>query len=204
MKIFLNYRRTDNPHAIDRLVERLVNEFGKDNIYYDIHIPIGVNWRTHIAESVSQCDVFLAVIGDAWVEELKRREGTEDNVRWEIESALQRKVPIVPIQAGQSELPPRDVLPSDIAELADWNGLRLRPGQDFQGDVGRLIDRLRQLARELGLPETPSPQIGSPGPARSLLSTPQEDVLVKSENLTIGVVKVDNVTLVRLHATVDC
>jgi anti-anti-sigma factor len=169
MKLFLSYRHGDSPHATDRLVDRLIGEFGRDNVFYDIDsIPIGVNWRTRITDSVSQCDVFVAVVGDKWVEELRLREGTNDMVRFEIESALKRGIPIVPILVSNAAFPSRESLPSEIADFADWNGLQLRPGLDFQVDMRRLIDRLQEFARALRALEPPSAQNDSSGRARSI------------------------------------
>jgi anti-anti-sigma factor len=167
MKIFLNYRRNDNAHATDRLFDRLAAEFGRDNIFYDVSsVPIGVNWRKYITDRVSQCDVFVATVGDSWLEELRRREGTNDMVRFEIESALKRGVPIVPVQVGTTPIPARESLPADIADFADWNGTLLRPGLDFTGDMQRLMERLKEMARALtqSAPATPAAP-GTPAPA---------------------------------------
>jgi anti-anti-sigma factor len=170
MKLFLSYRRGDNPHATDRLVDRLVGEFGRENVFYDIDsIPIGVNWRTRITDNVSQCDVFIEVVGDNWLEELRQREATNDMVRFEIQTALKRGVPIVPVQVSHAAFPAREALPGDIADFADWNGLQLRPGLDFQTDMRRLIDRLQELAGALRTLEPRPAQNVSSSTARSLM-----------------------------------
>jgi anti-anti-sigma factor len=201
MKIFLNYRRSDNPHATDRVVDQLVREFGRENVFYDIDsIPIGVNWRTHIADSVSQCDVFLAAVGDNWLAELRQREGTKDLVRSEVESALKRGVPIVPLLLGHSEFPSREDLPNDIAQFADWNGLQLRPGLDFQTDMRRLIDRLKEFASALRSLEPPKPESSLPGSGRSTPGLPTAGRITSRKSPYLDIRKIKDVTLVTLRS----
>jgi TIR domain len=42
--IFINYRRNDSAHLAGRVRERLKSEFG-DDLFMDITIPLGVNFR---------------------------------------------------------------------------------------------------------------------------------------------------------------
>lgn len=166
MKIFLNYRRNDNAHATDRLFERLTGEFSKDNICYDIEsIPPAVNWRKFLTAKVRECDVVIVAIGDRWLEELQNRSDPRDMVRTEIQMALELGIPILPLQIGARAIPSREDLPEDIAELADYHGLHLRPGLDFQRDMDYLIEQLKKLDQQLTPTEPPSsPPIAEPTP----------------------------------------
>ena len=60
MKLFINYRRDDTDDFAGRLYERLISEFGTDNIFKDVDsIRPGQNWKTVLQESVGSCDVVL-------------------------------------------------------------------------------------------------------------------------------------------------
>ena len=59
--IFISYRRQDAGHATGRINDRLRNEYGEDAAFMDVdNIPVGVDFRVHLDEQVSKCDVLLA------------------------------------------------------------------------------------------------------------------------------------------------
>jgi hypothetical protein len=98
-KIFLSYRRQDTAGIAGRIYDRLRARFGSDAVFMDIDtIPFGVDFREHIDAAVGQCDVALAVIGPRWSGQNKtsrRIDDAKDFVRIEIESALQRGIPVI-------------------------------------------------------------------------------------------------------------
>ena len=64
-KVFISYRRKDNQYAANLIYDRLIERFSKESVYFDIDaMPAGVDFRRHIQQAVSECDVLLAVIGD--------------------------------------------------------------------------------------------------------------------------------------------
>ena len=66
-KIFINYRRSDATGSAGRLYYRLAQAFGRKNLFMDVeHIPVGVDFVTHLNDQVASCDVFIAVIGPTW------------------------------------------------------------------------------------------------------------------------------------------
>jgi hypothetical protein len=70
-KIFLNYRRGDDPGNTGRLYDRLEPEFGTGQLFMDVegHIKGGDDFVEVLKAQVAQCDVLLAVIGPRWVDE---------------------------------------------------------------------------------------------------------------------------------------
>jgi hypothetical protein len=63
-------------------------------------IPFGPDFRQHIASAIGQCDVMLALMGRNWAGEPgapKRIDDPEDFVQIEIESALRRKLTVIPV-----------------------------------------------------------------------------------------------------------
>lgn len=86
-------------------------------------IPLGVDFTRYIDEKVGQCEALLAVIGRDWLnatdEEGNRRlEQLGDYVRIELESALKRKIPVVPLLVRRASMPEADELPESIRDFA--------------------------------------------------------------------------------------
>ena len=142
-KIFLSYRRQDSEAISGRIYDRLCLHFGHDAVFMDIdNIPFGVNFRKHIDAAVGQCDVVLAVIGTKWAGETdahRRLDDHRDFVRIELESALKREIPLIPILIDHAKLPGEAELPPSLALLADYNALDVDLGRDFHPHVDRLI-----------------------------------------------------------------
>ena len=151
--IFISYRRDDSKWVSGLIHERLAAQFGSDAIFTDIDsIPLGVNFKKHIDEQVGKCDIFLAVIGERWLsatddEGRPRLEQPGDFVRLEIESALKREIPVIPLLVDDIAMPPANKLPQSLRELALRNGTPIRPKPAFDADVGRLI---RGIEKHLG------------------------------------------------------
>ena len=94
-KIFISYRRSDDPGFAQALYLRLEQEFGSANVFMDVegHIKPGDDFVKVLNDWVAQCDVLLAIIGEDWIgardEDGNRRlEKESDFVRIEIASAL--------------------------------------------------------------------------------------------------------------------
>jgi formylglycine-generating enzyme required for sulfatase activity len=151
-KIFLSYRRQDSAYVAQFIYERLRAHFGADAIFMDIDaIPIGVDFREHITAAVDQCGLLLAVIGRNWAGETgapRRIDDPRDFVRIEIEAALERNLPVVPILIDHAQMPCEADLPPSLALLAYRNALNLDPGRDFHHHVDRLIKGIERLLRQ--------------------------------------------------------
>jgi len=96
-KIFINYRREDSISTAGRLHDRLVQAFGREDLFMDVdHIPAGVDFVDHLASQVAVSDVFLAVIGPAWLDAKdddghRRFDNPDDFVAIEIAERLPAK-----------------------------------------------------------------------------------------------------------------
>ena len=68
-KIFINYRRGDDPGHTGRLFDHLQNSFASEQLFLDIdNIPPGLDFVQVINERVAECDILLAVIGKGWID----------------------------------------------------------------------------------------------------------------------------------------
>lgn len=141
--IFITYRREDSIDVTGRIYDRLCQHFGKENVFKDVDsIPLGVDFRKHLGDSVGQCDVLLTVIGRQWLtgDKGKRRlDDLRDFVRIEMEAALKRDIPVVPVLVQGSSMPGLEDLPEILQSLVYRNGIPVRPDPDFHPDMDRLI-----------------------------------------------------------------
>jgi formylglycine-generating enzyme required for sulfatase activity len=166
-RIFISYRRDDSAGMAGRLYDRLEAGFGRDNIFMDIDaIPLGVDFRDYLQSAVGQCDVLLAVIGRNWfgrtAEGVRRLDDPKDFVRIEIEAALVRGIPVIPVLIDKVPMPAESELPSSVASLAYRNAIMVDHGRDFHGHVDRLIRGIEWLVQRGA---TPTPKPVAPRPA---------------------------------------
>jgi eukaryotic-like serine/threonine-protein kinase len=149
--IFISYRRSDTPDAVGRIYDRLVSEFGKARVFKDVDsIPLGQDFRGHLNDIVGNCAAVLAIIGPKWIDIRdesghRRLEDPDDFVRIELEAALARKVPVVPVLVGHAAMPATGQLPGSLATLAFRQAVDVRPDPDFHNDATRLLGALRQI-----------------------------------------------------------
>ena len=141
--IFVSYRRDDSGDVTGRIYDRLTQHFGKEAVFKDVDsIPLGVDYRKHLGDSVGQCDVLLAVLGRQWLAGTpgqRRIDDVRDFVRIEIEAALQRDIPVVPVLVQGATVPELQALPETLQSLVYRNGIPVRPDPDFHGDMDKLI-----------------------------------------------------------------
>ena len=161
-RIFLSYRRSDAPDAAGRILDRLRSHFGAASVFFDIDsVPAGIDIRTHIDEQVSQCDVLIAIMGEGWLEPGENGEARifneADFVRIEIESALARGIPVIPIPVETAEIPDESELPTAISDLVFRNAMEVRSGSAFEGHMKRLLQGIEAVAKP-GLTES-SPNV---------------------------------------------
>jgi Tol biopolymer transport system component len=149
--IFISYRRSDTPDAVGRIYDRLIADFGKARVFKDVDsIPLGQDFRGHLNEIVGGCAAVLAIIGPRWTDirneaGQRRLEDPDDFVRIELEAALSRSVPVVPVMVGHAPMPGTSQLPSTLSSLAFRQSIEVRPDPDFHNDATRLVSALRAI-----------------------------------------------------------
>jgi hypothetical protein len=141
-KIFISYRREDSADVAGRIYDRLVQQFGKAQLFKDVDsIPFGVDFRAHLQNQVAGCRVLLVIIGDRWLAGTsKRLHDEKDYVRIEVEAALNRNIPVIPVLVRGASMPEENEIPAALASLAYRNGIPVRPDPDFHRDMDRLIE----------------------------------------------------------------
>jgi hypothetical protein len=145
--ILVSYRREDSVAYAGRLADRLRQHFGPDHVFIDMDaIRFGDDFVHAIETSVKSCDVVVAVIGPDWLSATdsngrRRLENSDDFVRLEIATALQRGIRVVPALVGGAAMPQAHELPEGLSTLARRQALELSDDA-FHQDVDRLIEAL--------------------------------------------------------------
>jgi TIR domain/WD domain, G-beta repeat len=158
-KIFINYRRGDDPGNTGRLFDQLQDVFPRDRLFMDVDsIPPGRDFVRVLDEQVVQCDVLLAVIGKGWLDArdqhgIRRLDKPDDFVRIEIESALKQNKLVIPVLVHDAQMPRADELPPAIRPLARRNAVRLTH-ERFKSDTEGLIKAIRQALYEASAPRS--------------------------------------------------
>ena len=148
--IFVSYRREDSQAWADRIADDLKQSFGSKAVFQDVEaVPPGRDFREHLRSQLARCQLMLVVMGPEWVgakytSGSRRLDDEQDWVRVEIEIALQRSLPIIPVLAGKATMPSPESLPAAIRPLAFKTALPIRANPDFRNDMDRLIKAIDQ------------------------------------------------------------
>ena len=102
-RIFVSYRRDDDPSAAARARDGLAATFGRANLFMDVDdLLAGLRFDEELAKALATCDVFIAIIGARWMDlfDARRASGERDYVHEEIAEALKRRIVVIPVLVG--------------------------------------------------------------------------------------------------------
>ncbi len=108
------------------IAEKLHATFGESVVFYDYEsIGPSSKWTSSIEIALKQCQLLLAIIGPRWTNirsanGKNRLDDPHDLVRFEISTALKRRIPILPVLVGKAPLPLREDLPKDLVGILDY------------------------------------------------------------------------------------
>ena len=151
--VFISYRREDAGGIAGRIYDRLVNRLGHDNVFFDVDtIPPGRDFVDMLSDRVGKCDALVAVIGKRWVASVddanrRRLDDPNDFVRIEIEAALQRDVPVIPVLVDNAAMPQAVELPDVLKKLARRQGIEISHNR-FETDAERLTEALARIEEQ--------------------------------------------------------
>src|SRR6266851_7976832 len=160
-RITISYRRDDSAAMTGRIFDRLAAHYGRELIFRDIdNIPPGVDFRKHIDGILDESDIVLAIVGPRWVGPRggqSRLTNAADPVRVEIETALRKNCPLIPVLVLRGSMPRVEQLPDSLQDFAYRHAVSIDAGQDFDVHMARLI---RAMDRSLeGIAERAAPDV---------------------------------------------
>jgi len=176
--IVISYRRADTSAIAGRILDRLAAHYGEASVFMDIdHIPFGIDFREHIHETLQRTDVVLAVIGPNWLgsgaDGVARMQDKSDPVRVEIETALARKTPIIPVLVDGAKMPPSTELPPEFGNFAFLNAAEVATGRDFRTHMERLIGAIDRATAGAATPAARSTAVAAAAVAAGEASPPR-------------------------------
>ncbi len=159
-KIAISYRRSDSTAIAGRILDRLVANYGAHSVFMDVHsIPYGTDFRAYIQKALADVDVVLAVIGPHWLGQPDsnpdRISDSDDLVRIEVETALNRGILVIPILVSGAAMLSATQLPDTLKQLANRNAAVVDGGRDFHHHVDRLISTIDEA-----FPDAAGPILG--------------------------------------------
>lgn len=162
--VFINYRRDQTAGEARALYNDLVERLGPGRVFMDVDdIGLGRDFREVLRERLADAQVMLALIGRDWAEArdaagTRRLEQPGDFVRLEIATALERKLPVIPVLLQGAQFPAADKLPTELRELSFRNG--------FAINHATWTSNVDDLVRRLGLPAAASQPAAPPSRRR--------------------------------------
>jgi hypothetical protein len=134
--------------------------FPNTQVFMDLDsIEAGLPFAEVIRDAVESCAVLVALIGRQWMtiadEEGRRRlDNPGDYVRFEVQTALERRVRVVPVLVDGARPLRREELPSRLVQLAGLNAHDLSYVR-IEYDAGRLLDLIQRVLAAIDDREDP-------------------------------------------------
>jgi hypothetical protein len=140
--VFISYRRDDSEDITGRIHDHLERLIDRESLFRDVdNIPPGVRFDTHLDDALQNCGLVLAIIGPDWV--TPRLSEPQDHLRLEIEYALRREIPIIPVLVRDADIPTASEIPESIANLVLYNGAVVHSGGGFKSSVESLAEAIK-------------------------------------------------------------
>ena len=129
-KIILSYRRSDSDAIAGRIRDNLALYYGNESVFIDVdNIPFGIDFREHIRKAFGEHDLMLAIVGNKWTGARKggrtRIQEETDPVRVEVEMALERRMPLIPVLVEGARMPKAEELPEPLKDFSFRNAAEI-------------------------------------------------------------------------------
>jgi hypothetical protein len=115
-------------------------------------IAPGSDFGEAIERAVNECAVLLALIGPTWVSAVdahgrRRLDDPDDLVVLELQAALDRATPVIPVLVDGAKAPAREDLPRTLGALARRQALRI-DNDTFRADCAVLLRHVARIVAE--------------------------------------------------------
>lgn len=158
-KAFISYRRQESEGYVRALYDRLSQHFGEQYIFMDVDdIKLGLDFVDVLDSNLKDCAVLLVVIGREWLDiedkhGKRRLDNPNDFVRLEVEIAIRRKIPLIPILVHGAVMPAEEQLPDELKPLIRRQALVLT-SSSYDYEVTKLLKTMEEY---MGKPASPPP-----------------------------------------------
>jgi hypothetical protein len=142
--IAISYRSSDSAAYAGRIYGHLTRHFREDEIFLDVEaLKVGSSFPKKLQAVFELCDVALIVIGPNWAIDYdgnNRLNHENDWVRKEVRTAINNsKCLVIPILVNGVSMPDEDILPNDILDFHEIQGLEVRH-KTFKKDMEYIIE----------------------------------------------------------------
>jgi hypothetical protein len=171
--VFISYRREDTGPYARLLKVKLSERFPDAQVFMDLDsIEAGLDFAEVIESALHSCVVLVALIGRDWLtitdeDGCRRLDNPDDYVRFEIRTALERRVRVIPVLVDGAKAPRQQQLPADLCKLARLNTLEMSYGR-YEYDESRLMAIVQRVIASGagGLEAKPAPAPASESGSR--------------------------------------
>jgi pterin-4a-carbinolamine dehydratase len=142
---FISYRRDDSRDWAHLIADAIHRAFGRESLFLDTDgIRVGDAWTQRIDRALDASHVLVPVIGSKWLflqnpEDGRRRLDVENDwVRRELEHAITRGKPILPVLVSGMRMPAAAALPPSIQQLCSRQALQVTDRSDLPAIIAGL------------------------------------------------------------------
>jgi len=153
--VFLSYRRDDAGPYARSLQLQLSQRMPHARIFMDLDsIDPGLDFAEVIEAAVNSSAVLVALIGRQWAtltgeDGARRLDNPDDYVRFEVRTALEHGVRVIPVLIDGASPLRREDLPEELHKLARLNAAKLSFDR-YQDDADRLLDLIQRVLAAVG------------------------------------------------------
>jgi serine/threonine protein kinase len=161
--IFLSYRRDDGGPYASSLQLQLSLHIPDAPIFMDLDsIEPGLDFAEVIQGALDSCAVLVVLIGRQWAtltdEDGNRRlDNPDDYVRFEVKTALEREVRVIPVLFDGARPLRQQELPAELHKLARLNAHKLSYDR-YKDDTAKLLDLIQRVLATAGEQAEAEPQ----------------------------------------------
>ena len=162
LRLFVNYRRADDPEFVETLRLQFMNRYGRENVFMDFDsLPNFTNFEEFIKQKVRECDAVVMMSGTKWMDLLREKKASNDTdyVLIELEEAVKHNKLIAPIRLRDAPMPRGIDLPEWLRLITKLNAPDVHPGRHLIDDVTRVVNDLEtELTRRGSIREVANPE----------------------------------------------
>lgn len=133
--LFISYRRDDTAGHSRSIKKELEKNF---EVFFDVDsIEGGDVFPSRLEVAIENSKIILAIIGEQYCDELKKRSGCIDYIVEELKYAYSCKKTIIPVLINDLQMPDKDCIPNEINFLSTLSAIHIRHSE-FDTSISKL------------------------------------------------------------------